>query len=131
MTRAGAVPRLAVDQESATPPYEQVRMQVLEQVRSGELTPGTRLPTVRGLADRLGLAPNTVARAYRELEKDQVIETRGRQGSFIAATGDAAQRQAQQAAVAYADRIAQLGVTYDEGLAIVAAALKARALVVE
>lgn len=102
-------------------------MQVLEGVRKGRLTPGTRLPTVRALADQLSLAPNTVARAYRELEKDQVIETRGRQGSFIAATGDAAQRQAHEAAVAYADRVAQLGLTGDEGLAIVEAALKARA----
>ena len=101
-------------------------MQVLDGVRRGTLTPGTRLPTVRALAGQLDLAPNTIARAYRELEKDQVIETRGRQGSFIAATGDAAQRQAQQAAVAYADRIAQLGLTRGEGLAIVTAALKAR-----
>lgn len=125
MTRVGAL-RLTVDPESATPPYEQVRMQVLEAVRNGKLTPGTRLPTVRGLADQLGLAPNTIARAYRELEKDQVIETRGRQGSFIAATGDAAERQAQQAAVAYADRIVQLGLSESEALAIVTAALKAR-----
>jgi DNA-binding transcriptional regulator YhcF (GntR family) len=115
-----------VDPESATPPYEQVRMQVLEAVRKGKLTAGARLPTVRGLADELGLAPNTIARAYRELEKDQVIETRGRQGSFIAATGDAAERQAQQAAAAYADRVVQLGLSEREALAIVTAALKAR-----
>lgn len=101
-------------------------MQVLEGVRNGTLTPGTRLPTVRALAEQLGLAPNTVARAYRELENDEVIETRGRRGSFIAATGDAAHRKAQQAAAAYADRAAQLGLSAAEALEIVAAAVTAR-----
>lgn len=114
---------LVIDPASATPPYEQLRVQVIAAVRVGELTPGTRLPTVRRLADDLGLAPNTVARAYRELERDEVIETRGRNGSFVAATGDAAHRQAQQAATTYVERTAQLGVTRAEALAIVTAAL--------
>jgi len=117
---------LTIDPGSATPPYEQVRAQVIEAVRSGALVPGTRLPTVRALADKLGLAANTVARAYRELEHDEVIVTRGRNGSFVAETGDATHRQAQQAAAAYADRIAQLHIPADEALAIVSAALGAR-----
>lgn len=115
-----------IDPVSATPPYEQLRVQLIEAVRSGELAAGTRLPTVRALAGDLGLAANTVARAYRELERDEVIVTRGRNGSFIAATGDATHRQAQQAASAYADRVAQLGITPDDALAIVAAAIAAR-----
>lgn len=114
---------LAVDPKSATPPYEQLRLQVIEAVRAGELVAGSRLPTVRRLADDLGLAPNTVARAYRELERDEVIETRGRNGSFIAATGDATHRQAQQAATAYAQRASQLGISPTEALAIVTSAL--------
>ena len=53
----------------------------------------------------LGLAANTVAKAYRALEQDEVIETRGRNGSFVSASGDSTHRQAQLAAAAYADRI--------------------------
>ncbi|WP_235491788.1 GntR family transcriptional regulator [Leifsonia sp. Root112D2] len=124
-TRSVGAQMRVIDPKSATPPYEQLRVQVIEAVRAGELTPGTRLPTVRRLADDLGLAPNTVARAYRELERDEVIETRGRNGSFIAATGDATHRQAQLAATVYAERTAQLGVTRAEALAIVTAALGA------
>jgi DNA-binding transcriptional regulator YhcF (GntR family) len=114
---------LAVDGSSVTPPYEQIRMQVIEAVRTGALVPGDKLPTVRRLADDLGLAPNTVARSYRALEQDEVIETRGRLGSFVAATGDATHKQVQLAAVAYADRVKSLGVAPDEALAIVRAAL--------
>jgi DNA-binding transcriptional regulator YhcF (GntR family) len=114
-----------IDSASPTPPFEQLRLQVIEAVRSGELAPGSRLPPVRALADELGLAANTVARAYKELEHDEVIETRGRAGSFIAPQGDVTHRQAQAAASAYAERIASLGLTPDEGLTIVTAALRA------
>jgi DNA-binding transcriptional regulator YhcF (GntR family) len=80
------------------------------QVVSSGLAAGTRLPTVRALADQLGLAANTVAKAYRELEADGVIETRGRNGSFIALSGDSAERALQQDAAAYAARASGLGV---------------------
>lgn len=119
---AGMIP-LAVDPLSATPPFEQLRVQIIEAVRSGRLSAGTRLPPVRTLAGELGLATNTVARAYRALERDEVIETRGRNGSFVAATGDATHRQAQLAAIAFADRISRLGVDPAEALALAAAAL--------
>ncbi|PXA70394.1 GntR family transcriptional regulator [Cryobacterium arcticum] len=114
---------LQIDAESTTPPYEQIRMQVIDAVRSGRLVAGDKLPTVRRLAEDLNLAPNTVARSYRALEQDEVIETRGRLGSFVAATGDATHRQVQLAAVSYAERARSLGVDADEALAIVRAAL--------
>ena len=53
-------------------------------VAVGRLEPRRRLPTVRQLAHQLGLAPGTVARAYRELEHDGTIITRGRAGTFVA-----------------------------------------------
>ena len=118
----GMIP-LAVDPLAATPPFEQLRVQIIEAVRSGRLSAGTRLPPVRTLAGELGLATNTVARAYRALERDEVIETRGRNGSFVAATGDATHRQAQLAAIAFAARISRLGVDPAEALALAAAAL--------
>jgi len=117
---------LMLDSHSPTPPFEQLRTQVIEGVRSGAFAPGDKLPTVRRLAETLGLAANTVARAYRELERDQVIETRGRLGSFIAATGDATHKQAQLAAIAYAERVRALGLDAAEALRIVAAALGIR-----
>ncbi|ONI60565.1 GntR family transcriptional regulator [Leifsonia sp. ALI-44-B] len=112
-----------IDPASVTAPFEQLRTQVISGVKDGTLVPGTKLPTVRNLADELGLAPNTIARAYRELEHDDVIETRGRNGTFVSSTGDADQRHAQQAAIAYAERTVQLGLTPAEALAIVTAAL--------
>lgn len=114
---------ISIDSRSAVPPFEQLRVQLIEQVQSGELAAGTRLPTVRKLAEDLGLAPNTVARAYRELEADGFIETRGRNGTFVNAQGDAAARQAQDAARAYADRIRSLGIDPAVALRYITAAI--------
>lgn len=117
--------RIAIDsQAGAMPPYVQVRTQIADQARSGALPAGTRLLTVRELADQLGIAPGTVARAYKELEADRVIETRGRNGTFISAGGDAVTREAFAAAVAYVERIRRLGMTEREALAHVAAAFE-------
>ena len=106
------------------PPFEQLRVQLIEQIRAGDLAAGTKLPTVRRLAEDLGLAPNTVARAYRELETDGFIETRGRNGTLVSPQGDSSAQQGQLAARAYADRIAQLGLRPEDALAWVKAALR-------
>lgn len=116
----------AVDSRSSTPPFEQLRSQVIAAVRSGALAHDTRLPTVRALAAELGLATNTVARAYRELERDDVIETRGRYGSFVAPISAALAPSAQAAADAFAARIEHLGLTKAEVLALVTEALNRR-----
>jgi DNA-binding transcriptional regulator YhcF (GntR family) len=81
--RAVSPLHLSIDTDSATAPFEQVRTQIASAVAEGTLSPGTRLPTVRALAADLGLAANTVARAYRELEADAVIATHGRGGTFV------------------------------------------------
>ncbi|MFB2584882.1 GntR family transcriptional regulator [Herbiconiux liukaitaii] len=114
---------LRVDAASGVAPFEQLRAGIRDAVASGALVAGARLPTVRALAGELGLAANTVARAYRELETDGIIETRGRLGSYVSATGDPAQQEAQLAARAYADRTASLGVAPSDALALAAAAL--------
>ncbi len=75
---------LRVDLKAGRPLFDQLRTQVIDGVRDGALPPGTRLPTVRELAGQLGVAVNTVARAYRELETAAIVETRGRFGTFIA-----------------------------------------------
>jgi DNA-binding transcriptional regulator YhcF (GntR family) len=117
--------KITVRQNAAAAPYEQLRTQIADQARSGALPVGYRLPTVRGLADELGLAANTVAKAYRALEADGVIETRGRNGTFVAAAGDAAAREAAAAATAYAQRAQRLGLDRAAALAAVQDALRA------
>jgi DNA-binding transcriptional regulator YhcF (GntR family) len=118
---------LVIASDSAVPPFEQLRTQILDAVTSGDLAPGARLPTVRRLAEDLGIAAGTVARAYRELEASSVIETRGRNGTYVSPHGDAAQREAQRAATAFADQMRALRLDTDQVLALVTAALRVRA----
>ena len=115
---------VAIDPASSIPHFEQLRVQVLDAVAAGSIAAGAKLPTVRGLADSLGIAPNTVARSYRELERDAVIETRGRAGTFVASSGDATHRQAQDAAAVFAARIRQLRLDPATALELVRAALR-------
>lgn len=76
--------RVQIDPHAARPLFEQLRSQIINQVRAGQLPAGARLPTVRELAAELSLAVNTVARSYRELEAAGIVETRGRFGTFVA-----------------------------------------------
>lgn len=114
---------LSVDPRSAVPPFEQLRVQFLALIDSGKLAAGTRLPTVRRLAEDLGIAPNTVARTYRELESDGMIETRGRHGSFVSSHGSVVEQRAQEAAAEYAARVRSLGVSSETAIGLVVAAL--------
>jgi DNA-binding transcriptional regulator YhcF (GntR family) len=108
---------LRIDTSAGDPPYQQIRGQVAALVDAGELSPGTRLPSVRAMAQSLGLATNTVARAYRELEHAGVVTTRGRAGTVV--NGDRADRAAKEAATAYADTMHALGIGQDEALGLV------------
>jgi DNA-binding transcriptional regulator YhcF (GntR family) len=119
-------PAIAIESGSPVPPYEQVRVQLARQIGERTLAVGTRLPTVRALAGDLGLAVNTVARAYRELEENGLIVTRGRAGTFVAAAGDRARQRALRAAQEYAALVRGLGIDADEALGIVRGALLAR-----
>jgi GntR family transcriptional regulator len=76
-----------VDPRSGVPIYLQLVEQVKRSVALGVLAPGEQLPTVKQLAADLVVNPNTVAHAYRELERDQIIDTSPGRGSFIAANG--------------------------------------------
>lgn len=77
---------LTVDPADPTPTYEQVRRQLADLVRAGRLRPGDRVPPLRQLAGDLGLAVGTVARAYRELEQDGILQSR-RGGGTRVSTG--------------------------------------------
>ncbi|KQP71854.1 GntR family transcriptional regulator [Microbacterium sp. Leaf288] len=113
-----------IDPSSAVPPFEQLRTGLIDAVASGELAAGARLPTVRRLAEDLGVAPGTVARAYRELEASGIIETRGRNGTFVAFDADPARQQLQRAAAAFAAQVRDLHLDAEEALAVVTAALR-------
>jgi DNA-binding transcriptional regulator YhcF (GntR family) len=115
-----------VDPSSSVAPYEQVRASVTSLVRSGTLPPHTRLPAVRRLAVDLGLAANTVARAYRELEAAGVVETRGRLGTFVVDPSSASgsgRDEAREAAREYAARMRSLGVSPERAVDLARAAL--------
>lgn len=108
-----------IDPGSATPPFEQVRAQIAKKTASGDLPPGTRLPSVRSLASQLGLAANTVARVYRELESDGVVITEGRKGTSVAPTRLTEQENALAAADDYVARARRLGLERAEALRLV------------
>ncbi len=75
---------VTVDSSLDTPAYQQIVQQLRALVERRELLPGTVLPTVRQLAGDLGVAPNTVARAYAELQEEGWIVGDGRRGTRVA-----------------------------------------------
>jgi DNA-binding transcriptional regulator YhcF (GntR family) len=115
---------IVIDADSPVPPFEQLRAQLARQIQDRTLAVGFRLPTIRRLAADLGLAINTVGRAYRELEEAGLIETWGRAGSFVSAAGEEARERARQAAADYAAVVASVGIDESEALCIVEAALR-------
>ncbi|MDN5572022.1 MAG: GntR family transcriptional regulator [Propionibacteriaceae bacterium] len=110
---------LSVDPSLPVPPFEQIKNQITEQRASGELTANHRLPPVRHLAIELGVAPNTVARAYRELEASGLIETRGRHGSFVTGTAESSRKEALAAAADYVARVQALGLPESDAIRFV------------
>ena len=117
---------VTIDADAATAPFEQVRTQIASAVAEGRLDAGTKLPTVRQLAADLGLAPNTVARAYRELEADSVIATHGRNGTFVRSelvdepsSHSSAADTARASAADYVHSVRRLGLSSSEALRLV------------
>lgn len=116
---------IRLDTTSATPPFEQVRAHIAGLIASGALPSGTKLPTVRRLAEDLGLAANTAARVYRELESDGLIVTEGRRGTFVSSeitrSGSKSEvaTRARTAATDFAKSARLLGLTKSEALQLV------------
>ena len=107
---------VTVDPDSPVPAFEQLRSAVRRLITVGTLPVGARLPTVRQLAADLSLAPGTVVRAFRELEAEGLIETRGRHGTRVKATPavpPSAERRSRlhDAAIAYAAVASELAVS--------------------
>lgn len=110
----------AVDPHGGAPLYQQLTEQIKRAIAIGALSPGERLPTVKGLALDLKLNPNTVARVYRDLEREGVIATAPGRGSFVSQNG--ALGDARRVALEVAGRQIEgairearsLGITHDE-----------------
>ena len=105
--------RITLGQDDGAATSYRLARAIEARIHRGSLGPGARLPTVRALAAELDLAPNTVAKAYRRLEEDGLIQGRGRQGTFVAerlpARTPERERRLAEAAEAYVRRGAQLG----------------------
>jgi len=115
--------QLEVDVSSEVPAFEQIREQVVAHVAAGRMVAGDRLPTIRALATDLGLAPGTVARAFRELEAEGIVETRRRAGTVIAAGASVPADVARRAAEVYVATVRAAGLADDEALDVVRGAL--------
>lgn len=74
----------SIDFTSRTPIYEQIYKKIIELIIKGTLSENDQLPSVRSLAKDTGVNPNTVAKAYQELERDGIIYSLQGRGSFIA-----------------------------------------------
>ena len=120
----------AIDPKSAIPIYRQILDQVQRGVAAGALVAGERLPTVRDLATQLLVNPNTVARAYRDLEQAGLVETRRGDGTYVAAAVPA-RREAEkrrlltQAMTAVARDVHAFGVAEEEAVRLFREALGA------
>ena len=126
--------QLHVNPREGVPIYRQIVNQVKYLVAAGRLAPGEELPPIRSLAEQLVINPNTVARAYMELEHAGVVSKRHGSGTYVSENGSPLKKSARrqilnERADALAAEAAHLGVELEELLEIVSErheALKAR-----
>src|ERR1700736_1402186 len=111
--------RFRLDAHSGVPVYRQLIDQVQAAIASGNLKPGDQLPTVRLVAVELAINPNTVLRAYREMEIRGILDTQQGTGTFISDrpaedSDDSRQRQLTQLVSEFISRAGAAGLTVDE-----------------
>ena len=104
---------------SGVPIYLQLMEQVKHGIETGALRPGEQLPGIRPLAEELVIYPNTVAKAYRELEHEGIVEIRHGAGAFVSATARAKQvtealRAGQPLVAGTVEKLRARGVTDEE-----------------
>ena len=105
---------ISINYRDPHPIYEQIKSELRRLMLTGALPPGSRLPSVRELAGQLAINPNTIQRAYRELEADGYILSVAGKGSFVAQVDRIAEQQKKQAVGAFqtaAQRLRALGLT--------------------
>ena len=105
---------ITINYRDPRPIYEQIQTELRRLMLTGVLPPGSRLPSVRELAGQLAINPNTIQRAYRELEADGYILSVAGKGSCVAQVDQLAEQQKKQAVDAFraaAQKLRQLGLT--------------------
>jgi GntR family transcriptional regulator len=106
---------VTIDDQSPVPPFEQLRVQLSALILNGTVAAHSKLPTVRQLAGDLGLAKNTVSRAYAALERDGLVTGDRRLGTTVIErqppSGDDRNRMVLTATRRYLAELAQLGAT--------------------
>lgn len=108
---------IAINYRDPRPIYEQIQAELRRLMLTGALPPGSRLPSVRELAGQLAINPNTIQRAYRELELDGYILSVAGKGSFVAQIDQLAEQQKKQAVDAFctaAQRLRALSLSGEE-----------------
>lgn len=113
------VPMLVLNRMSTVAPYEQISAQIRTLIVANQLYPGQLLPSVRQLARDLNVAPNTVVRAYSELEHEGLVVISARRGVIVAEAStvqkeEEKKRQLGQLVADFLIGIKQLGVSLDE-----------------
>ncbi|YAL83793.1 GntR family transcriptional regulator [Dermacoccaceae bacterium W4C1] len=115
-------PSLVLDLDAPEPVFEQIRRQLAAQIRAGVLSDGDRLPSISVLAADLGIAGNTVARAYKELAAAGLVQRRRRTGTVVTApSGSPMPEQLSAAADAFVAAAHESGVPETEALDLVRA----------
>lgn len=105
---------LTLNYRDSRPIYEQIKDGLRRMIVTGAMAQDEKLPSVRALATQLSINPNTIQRAYRELEADGYILSVAGKGSFVAQVDQLAEQQKKQAADAFraaAQKLRQLGLT--------------------
>ncbi|AHD05282.1 transcriptional regulatory protein [Paenibacillus larvae subsp. larvae DSM 25430] len=100
------------------PLYEQVLSQIRSSIAKGEIALGEKIPSVREMAQALKITPNTVMRAYQELERDQLTVTRRGQGTFITSNAETVEQikynLAEIATGEYVRKMTDIGYTLED-----------------
>lgn len=110
--------RFKIDPNSAVPPYYQLVQEIKWGILSGRVENGDRLPSIREMAKTLRLNPNTVAKAYYNLEDEGLLECKGRKGSYVnydkTRSGKVGNVIAEDELKVFLDKIFYLGISEDE-----------------
>ncbi|MET9444460.1 GntR family transcriptional regulator [Streptomyces sp. NPDC006610] len=121
-----------IDRRSGVATYVQIVQQTKQALRLGLLQPGDKLPTAREVVEATAVNPNTVLKAYRELEREGLVEARRGLGTFVrrtlgAAAADSPLREALHTDLrAWADRARQAGLDRDDVTALFTSVLDER-----
>ena len=113
---------ISLDLRGREPIFVQIEERICEMIALGAISPGEQLPPVRTLARQLGINPNTVQKAYQELERRGMVVSLGGKGSFVASQNETQQRLQEQAEMDLkqaATDAARRGVALDNALNIV------------